>query len=714
MARSIPSSIACLAALFLCSTSPAQTAPASPPAPLTKDQSAALAKTLLADHLQQTRLASEKQLADKAIVSNGKTLKYLTASFGDKPANGHALYISMHGGGGTTPDVNDQQWKNQIRLYKAKEGLFVAPRAPTDNWNLWHESHIDDLFDKLIQDLVASGEVDPDRVYLMGYSAGGDGVYQLAPRIADRFAAASMMAGHPNDASPLGLRNLPFAIHVGALDTGYKRNEVAAEWGKKLDALQKTDPTGYVHVTKLHEGLGHWMNGEDAVAVEWMAQYTRNPFPARVVWKQSASTTHDRFYWLAVPAGTAKKNALVVARREDQLITIDDAQDVSELLIRLNDQMLDLDKPVTIRWQGRPIFQGLATRTLATLQRTLAERGDPHAIFSAEIKVKLTMPTTAPATQAAGTPSPELEAAIKFLADHPRPADKTKNNNDSLRAQATLALTARNATPWSREIPLELFNEFVLPNTSVDEPLEDWRTDFARRFAPQVEKTRTPGEAAQLLNRTLYDQLKVKYSANLRPRANQAPSESIAAGYASCTGLSILLIDACRSVGVPARLVGTPEWAIRRGDASGNHAGNHTWVEVWDGTQWRFIGAAESGDFNKTWFVDNASRADKDHPILAAATSTTDTFFPMVWNADDHTIPGIDRTAFYAHPVTLHVDLPADSVAAFRDQGRLVARVTAPADLALPASCKLTVDLGALHKDLTLTAEKEQRLSLGQ
>ena len=52
-------------------------------------------------------------------------------------------------------------------------------------------------------------------LYVLGYSAGGDGVYQLAPRLADRWAAAGMMAGNPNDASPLNLRNLGFALHVG-------------------------------------------------------------------------------------------------------------------------------------------------------------------------------------------------------------------------------------------------------------------------------------------------------------------------------------------------------------------------------------------------------------------------------------------------------------------------------------------------------------------
>jgi transglutaminase-like putative cysteine protease len=43
-------------------------------------------------------------------------------------------------------------------------------------------------------------------------------------------------------------------------------------------------------------------------------------------------------------------------------------------------------------------------------------------------------------------------------------------------------------------------------------------------------------------------------------------------------------VDACRSVGIPARVAGTPMWT--------NMRGNHTWVEVWD-RDWHFIGAAE-------------------------------------------------------------------------------------------------------------------------
>ena len=75
-----------------------------------------------------------------------------------------------------------------------KFSVYLAPRAPTDTWNLWHQAHIDRMFQRLIENLVVFENVDPNRVYLMGYSAGGDGVYQVAPRMADRFAAAAMMA----------------------------------------------------------------------------------------------------------------------------------------------------------------------------------------------------------------------------------------------------------------------------------------------------------------------------------------------------------------------------------------------------------------------------------------------------------------------------------------------------------------------------------------
>ena len=118
----------------------------------------------------------------------GKEMRVLERTLGEEPEAGYSLWISMHGGGGAPKQTNDRQWKNQVGLYSPKEGIYVAPRAPTDTWNLWHEKHMDDLIDRMIEDYVIDRGVDPNRVYLMGYSAGGDGVFQLAPRMADRFA----------------------------------------------------------------------------------------------------------------------------------------------------------------------------------------------------------------------------------------------------------------------------------------------------------------------------------------------------------------------------------------------------------------------------------------------------------------------------------------------------------------------------------------------
>ena len=171
--------------------------------------------------------------------------------------------------------------------------MYLAPRAPTNTWDLWHEAHIDRLFNRLIEDLTVLEDVNPDRVYVLGYSAGGDGVYQIGPRMADSWAAAAMMAGHPNGVSMLSLRNVPFALQVGANDAAYHRNTVGREYGKLLAKLKQGDPHGYEHFVKIHEGKGHWMDREDKAALPWMAKFTRNPVPDRVVWKQSG-TPHDR------------------------------------------------------------------------------------------------------------------------------------------------------------------------------------------------------------------------------------------------------------------------------------------------------------------------------------------------------------------------------------------------------------------------------------
>jgi hypothetical protein len=356
--------------------------------PLTKADASAARELIWKSHVAIIQKERSGEIKNRLLREGSLEMPFSFKVFGERPEGGHSLWISLHGGGGAPRRVNDQQWENQKKLYTLAEGIYLAPRAPTDTWNLWHQDHIDRLFGRLIEDMIVLEDVNPDRVYLLGYSAGGDGVYQLAPRMADRWAAAAMMAGHPNGVSLLSLRNVPFALQVGGNDSAYKRNKVAREYGEQLAKLRKDDPKGYEHFVKIHEGKGHWMDREDRAALPWMAKFTRNPVPDRVVWKQTG-VLHERCYWLAVPPGEVKSGSLVVASRVDQTITISASEKVSRLLVYLDDRMMDLDRGVKVTRAGKELFAGRAPRTVAVMLRTLAGRGDPRLMFDAEVAVEL-------------------------------------------------------------------------------------------------------------------------------------------------------------------------------------------------------------------------------------------------------------------------------------------------------------------------------------
>lgn len=51
--------------------------------------------------------------------------------------------------------------------------------------------------------------------------------------------------------------------------------------------------------------------------------------------------------------------------------------------------MVDLDKPITISFAGKEIFNGFALRTIGTMLKTLSGRGDPKLIFDSEVSVDL-------------------------------------------------------------------------------------------------------------------------------------------------------------------------------------------------------------------------------------------------------------------------------------------------------------------------------------
>lgn len=342
----------------------------------------------LIEHARLLELKSERarEMKARCIPHGTHSMRFTSTHYGDAPPGQRSLYISMHGGGGCTAADNDTQWQNQQSLYAPAEGFYVAPRAPTNTWDLWHQPHIDPLFDRLIENFTVFHGVDPNKVYIAGYSAGGDGVYRLAPRMADRWAAAAMMAGHPGEAQPHNLNNTPYVIQCGGKDTAYERNKRAQEWGAQLRELAERNPGQYPHKCIVYRQYGHWMNKECAQAFPWMATKKRKAWARKVVWHQG-NVLHKRFAWLA--NRKPEREDLVSAEVSGQTITVK-SSNVSRIRLRLCDELMDLDRAVVVKSaSGRELFNGTVRRSVVALFESMLERFDASSAACAFLDVRL-------------------------------------------------------------------------------------------------------------------------------------------------------------------------------------------------------------------------------------------------------------------------------------------------------------------------------------
>jgi len=225
----------------------------------------------------------------------------------------------------------------------------------------------------------------------------------------------------------------------------------------------------------------------------------------------------------------------------------------------------------------------------------------------------------------------ELEGLVFLLINMPE-RDLKNLSSKYLLENIRLTYSVLDSVNWGKSIPKEILNNYVLPYVNLHERRDNWRQDFLNKFLTLVKDLPSSSEAVVKLNNEIWDIVNVHYSTK-RPKADQSPYESIDAGLASCTGLSILLIDACRAVGIPARFVGIPLWK--------DHSGNHSWVEIWD-NGWHYIGAGEPGPLNKSWFGERAKLSDDSnwkYSIYASSFKKTDVIFP----------PLFDTTATYVY-----------------------------------------------------------------
>lgn len=226
--------------------------------------------------------------------------------------------------------------------------------------------------------------------------------------------------------------------------------------------------------------------------------------------------------------------------------------------------------------------------------------------------------------------TPEAEKRdMAFLLKNMPDADREGMDLELLKENVEYANIARAKYSWAKAVPQDVYLHDVLPYHVVDEVRDAWRKDLYEMFSPAVDTCKTMYEALCAVNANIPRLTGVDYNTK-REKTNQSPHESIRQGMASCTGLAILLVDAYRAVGIPARFAGTASWHDNRG--------NHSWTEVWLDGEWRVTEYYFPSRLDHLWFMADASKADannRTYAIYATRFGKADDWFPMVWADGD-------------------------------------------------------------------------------
>ena len=361
------------------------TFPATLDAVLLKNEGAARAAAWDAYRAAPTH-ATRKADFDAHQVRFGQYLSpYTVRTVGTRPANGWGLVIAMHGGGGAPKELNDEQWQEMQTHYfdHPEHGgyLYLALRAPNDTWNGFYDDYVYPLIGNLIQQNLLFGDVNPNKVFLIGYSHGGYGALAIGPKEPDLFAAIHASAAAPTDGETTAktLRNTIFSVWVGEHDLMYGRLDRDKKFADEIKALRGDRTDGYPVTIDIKEGHGH-SDLPDRDFLAGMLQATRNPVPRELTWLMTDSVITD-FFWLQT-SKPGKGEEIDAACRDNKLV-VTTTPNVPDAAVLLDSRLIDFGKPVTLTINGKTSEVRLKP-SLLTLCQTLQHRGDPDRAFTVQ------------------------------------------------------------------------------------------------------------------------------------------------------------------------------------------------------------------------------------------------------------------------------------------------------------------------------------------
>ncbi|HEX5138371.1 MAG TPA: hypothetical protein VFY93_15450 [Planctomycetota bacterium] len=247
------------------------------------------------------------------------------------------------------------------------------------------------LFQQVFRDLATRYHFDPDRVYVTGLSQTGFWTWELGCLRADRYAGIAPMSAVTWQVTGYDANLLALPVYVlhGAKDR-------TCDVSQPRRTCSELARIGVSVRYKEFPNAGHDGNVWNALptALEWLKERPRERYPKRV--SKSLQTTGDGWcYWLRVDRiadeGTGKAGqppkAGIDGELEGQTVRLF-SEGVKGITLCFSSEMMDLGKPVTVVWNGKTVFEGTVTRSLATMLDLVYDKTDWKETFEAALEVK--------------------------------------------------------------------------------------------------------------------------------------------------------------------------------------------------------------------------------------------------------------------------------------------------------------------------------------
>ncbi|MBI5367314.1 MAG: hypothetical protein HZA54_09775, partial [Planctomycetes bacterium] len=307
------------------------------------------------------------------------------------PARPLPLVIGLHGIWG-----NGGQIVKALREEAAQRGYLLA--CPTTSLPWWEVGAKSQIM-TVERHMLGRYAVDTDRVHLLGVSLGGFGVWGTALRLPDRWATVLT-----------AVSGISVTEYILRRDDRTRRLLVNAGQFATWQAHFSADPTmptafsrrthaqlqalGYEESYWEEPGAQHDRPTKELMAravesgMAWCGSHRREAMPREITYLSIEGGGGCGGWWLTLDdaSGTAGVSAVAGAGNE---ITLAPLGRVRRVTLRLNGQLVDLDRPVRVVCDGRTVFEGSVLRDPAVLLDSARERLDPRALYDARVTVEL-------------------------------------------------------------------------------------------------------------------------------------------------------------------------------------------------------------------------------------------------------------------------------------------------------------------------------------